>query len=82
MRGFLQYILLAAVSFDVLLRSMSLMLCSVNPMSMCQMRMVGCLFVLAFFMMLGGCFVRTGRVRVIFRCALRGLLLHSTCVTP
>ena len=54
----------------MLFRSVTLVLVGMDRMSMRQMRVVGCLFVLAFFMMLGGCFVMTGRVRVVFCCTL------------
>lgn len=63
--------------FDVLLRSMFRMICSVNVVGVCQVRVMGSFLVLARFVMLGGFVVVArrmlmmfGRLRVMMGCFL------------
>ena len=53
---------------DVLLRGMFRMICSVNVVGVCQVRVMGSFLVLARFVMLGGFVVVTRRMLVVFGC--------------
>jgi hypothetical protein len=60
--------LLGAVRFDVLLRGMFRMLCSMDMMGVCQMRVMGSFLVVARFVMLGGFVVVARRMLMMFGC--------------
>jgi hypothetical protein len=54
------------VRLDVLLRGMFRMICSVNVVGVCQVRVMGSFLVLARFVMLGGFAVVTRRMLMMF----------------
>jgi hypothetical protein len=58
------------VGYDVLLRGFAGMLCCVLVMSVGEMRMVGCFFVLTSLMMLGSFAVVTGCMGMVLGCVL------------
>ena len=60
--------LLGAVRFDVLLGSMLRMVCGVNVMGVCQVRVMGGFLVVAGFVMLGGLVVVARSMLMMFRC--------------
>lgn len=60
--------LLGAVGFNVLLRGMFRMICSVNMVGVCQVRVMCCFFVVARFVMLGGFAVVARRMLMMFGC--------------
>jgi hypothetical protein len=60
--------LLKAVRFDVFLRGMFRMICSVNMVGMCQVRVMGSFLMLARFVMLGGFVVVARRMLMMFGC--------------
>jgi hypothetical protein len=61
-------LLLGAVRFDVLLRGMFRMICSVDMVGVCQVRVMGSFLVLARFVMLGGFVVVARRMLMMFGC--------------
>jgi len=60
--------LLGAVRFDVLLRGMFRMICSVDMVGVCQVRVMGSFLVLARFVMLGGFVMVARRMLMMFGC--------------
>ena len=54
--------------FDVFLRGMFRMICSVNMVGVCQMRVMSSFLVVARFVMLGGFVMVARRMLMMFRC--------------
>ena len=61
-------LLLGAVRLDVLLRGVFRMICSVDMVGVCQVRMMGSFLVLARFVMLGGFVMVARRMLMMFGC--------------
>jgi hypothetical protein len=66
----IDYSLLVAVRFDVLLGSLTGMLAGMLVMTICQVRMVGSLLVLTGFVVLGSLAMMTGCVGMVLCCML------------
>ena len=60
--------LLRAVRFDVLLRGMFRVICGVNMVGVCQVRVMGSFLVVARFVMLGGFVMVARRMLMMFGC--------------
>jgi hypothetical protein len=61
-------LLLGAVRLDVLLRGMFRVICGVNMVGVCQVRVVGRFLVVARFVMLGGFVMVARRMLMMFGC--------------